>query len=180
MTRRLLTAAIAASTLLAAAAAHAEDKAPRPGPDHARLGFFVGKWKTTGVINDSPFMPGGKFTETSDCQWFSGNFSVVCRTKGKGPAGPMEAMAIMGWSGEEKVYVFYGVESNPMAWATVPRGTYADGTWTFEDESRMGGQMVKSRYVIKQVDGKGYTSTWSILGQDGQWKVLMEATSKRA
>ena len=179
MARRLLTAAIAASTLLAAGTAHAGDEAPKPGPDHARLGFFVGKWKTTGVINDSPIMPGGKFTEKSDCQWFSGNFSVICKTKGKGPAGPMEAMAIMGWSGEEKIYVFYGVESNPMAWTTVPRGTYADGTWTFEDESKMGGQMVKSRYVIKQVDRKGYTSTWSILGQDGQWKVLMEATSTR-
>jgi hypothetical protein len=179
MARTILSAVIAASLLLAVPT-WAGDEAPKPGPDHARLGFFVGKWKTTGVINDSPIMPGGKFTEKSDCQWFSGNFSVVCRTKGKGPTGPMEAMAVMGWSGEEKIYVFYGVESNPMAWTTVPKGTYADGTWTFEDESRMGGQMVKSRYVMKQVDKRSYTSTWSILGADGQWKVLMEATSTRA
>ena len=31
------------------------------------------------------------------------------------------------------------------------RGTFADGVWTYDDESRMGGQMVKSRYVMKQV-----------------------------
>jgi hypothetical protein len=125
-------------------------------------------------------MPGGKFEEKATCEWFSGKFSVVCKGKGRGPMGPSESMGIMGWSSEEKVYVFYGVENSPMAWTTVPKGNWADGTWTYEDESRMGGQMVKSRYVIKQVDKKSYTSTWSILGPDGQWKVLMEATSTRA
>jgi hypothetical protein len=125
-------------------------------------------------------MPGGKFEEKATCEWFSGKFSVVCKGKGRGPMGPSESMGIMGWSAEEKVYAFYGVENSPMAWTSVPKGTFADGVWTYEDESRMGGQMVKSRYVMKQVGKNSYTSTWSILGPDGQWKVLMEATSTRA
>jgi len=85
----------------------------------------------------------------------------------------------MGYSAEEKVYVYYGIDNTPMAMATVPRGTFADDTWTYDDESRMGGQMVKSRYVAKTTGKKSYTSTWSILGPDGQWKTVMEATSKR-
>lgn len=178
MARKILSAAIVASFLLAFPA-RAEDKAPKPGPEQERLGFFVGKWKTAGSIQESPFMPGGKFSEKATCEWFAGKFSVVCRGKGQGPMGPSESMGIMGWSGEEKVYVFYGVENSPMAWTTVPKGTWADGTWTYEDESRMGGQMVKSRYVIKQAGKNSYTSTWSVLGPDGQWKVLMEATSTR-
>ncbi len=179
MARTVLSAAVAASLLLALPA-RAEEKAPKPGPEYARLGYFVGKWKTTGTVKESPFMPGGKFTEKATCEWFAGKFSVVCKGSGQGPMGPSVTLGIMGWSSEEKAYVFYGVENSPMAWASVPKGTWADGTWTYEDESRMGGQMVKSRYVMKQVGKDSYTSTWSILGADGQWKVLMEATSTRA
>lgn len=93
--------------------------------------------------------------------------------------GPMEGLGIMGYSTEEKAYVYYGVDNSPMAWASVPRGTFADGVWTYDDESKMGGKMVKSRYVMKQVGKKSYTSTWSILGDDGKWVVAMEATSTR-
>ena len=66
-----------------------------------------------------------------------------------------------------------------MAWASVPRGTFADGVLTFDDELRMGGQMVKSRYVIKQTGKKSYSATWSVMGPDGKWQLVMEATSTR-
>jgi Protein of unknown function (DUF1579) len=171
---------IAVVALVAAASvARAEDKAPKPGPEVERLGFFVGKWKTTGEMKQTPFWPGGKYTEKATCEWFAGKYSVVCKFKGKGPMGPMEGLGIMGYSTEEKAYVHYGVDNSPMAWTSVPRGTFADGTWTFDDESKMGGKMVKSRYVMKQDGKKAFTSTWSILGEDGKWMVAMEATSTR-
>lgn len=159
--------------------ARAEDKAPKPGPEVERLGFFVGKWKTSGEMKETPFWPAGKYSEKATCEWFAGKYSVVCKIKGKGPMGPMEGLGIMGYSTEEKAYVYYGVDNSPMAWTSVPRGTFADGVWTYDDESRMGGKMVKSRYVMKQDGKKSYTSTWSILGEDGKWLVAMEATSTR-
>lgn len=168
-----------ALVVFAASVASAEDKAPKPGPEVEKLGFFVGKWKTAGEMKETPFGPAGKYSEKASCEWFSGKYSVVCKIKGKGPMGPMEGLGIMGYSTEEKAYVYYGVDSSPMAWASVPRGTFADGVWTFDDESRMGGQMVKNRYVMKQAGKRSYTSTWSILGPDGQWKLVMEATSTR-
>lgn len=85
----------------------------------------------------------------------------------------------MGHSTEEKAYVHHGVDNCPMAWASVPRGTFADGVWTYHDESRMGGQLVKSRHVMKQNGKKAYTSTGSVLGADGKWQAVMEATSTR-
>lgn len=159
--------------------ARAEDKAPKPGPENQRLGFYVGEWKTTGETKETPFGPAGKFTYKEKCEWFSGKFAVICKSKGKGPTGPTEGLGIIGYSAEEKVYVYYGVDNTPMAMATVPRGTIAGDTWTYDDESKMGGQMVKSRYVAKMTGKKSYTSTWSILGPDGQWKTVMEATSNR-
>jgi hypothetical protein len=157
----------------------AEEKAPAPGPENGRLAFFVGKWKTTGEMKETPFGPGGKFTATESCEWFSGKFSLVCRSKGKGPTGPTAGLGIMGYNAEEKVYVYYGIDNTPMAMTTVPRGTFADDAWTYEDESKMGGQVVKSRYVMKRTGKGSYTSSWAILGSDGQWKTVMEATSVR-
>lgn len=162
-----------------ASVARAEEKAPKPGPEVERMGFFVGKWKTAGEMKETPFGPAGKFTAKESCAWFTGKFTVVCRSKGKGPGGPTEGLGIMGYNGEEKVYVYFGIDTSPMTMASVPRGTFADGVWTYEDESKMGGQLVKSRYVMKQIDKKSYSSTWSVLGQDGKWQAVMEATSTR-
>lgn len=166
--------------LLASPARAEAPKAPKPGPEHQRLGFFVGKWKTEGATNENPFMPAGKMTSTDTCEWFEGKFAVVCRTRGKGPMGPTRGLGLMGYSSEEKVYLYYGVENSPMAMTTVPRGTVEGGVWTYSDESKMGGQTVKSRYVIKQLDERSYGFKWEIQGQDGQWKTVAEGKSTRA
>ena len=38
-----------------ATVAAAEDKVPKPGPEHQRLAFFAGEWKTTGETKETPF-----------------------------------------------------------------------------------------------------------------------------
>jgi len=165
---------------LAAPALAAPPQAPKPGPEHKRLGFFVGKWKGTGTIAENPFMPGGKFTASDTCEWFEGRFAVVCRSQGKGPAGPTRGLGIMSYSPSEKAYLYYGLDNSPMAMATVPRGTVEGDTWTYQDESKMGGETVKSRYVIQLLDKKSYAFRWEILGPDGQWKMVVEGKSTRA
>jgi hypothetical protein len=166
--------------LLFALPARAEGpKAPRPGPEHRRLGFFAGKWKAEGVMNENPFMPAGKVTSRDTCEWFPGRFAVVCRSKGKGPMGPTQGLGIMSYNAEEKRYLYYGVDNSPMAMTTVPRGTVEGDVWTYDDESKMGGQTVKSRYVIKKLDGKSYSFKWETLGPDGQWKTISEGKSTR-
>ncbi len=163
----------------AAGSAVAEEKVPRPGPETERLGYFAGKWKTTGELKETPFGPGGKFAATEQCEWFPGKWSLVCRSKGKGPVGPTQGLGVMSYSQEEKAYVYFGIDSGPMVMTSVPRGTFADGTYTYDDESRMGGKPVKSRYVIHATGPRTYESTWSIQGPDGQYQVVMTATSKK-
>jgi hypothetical protein len=157
----------------------AADKAPVPGPETQKLGFFVGKWKTSGEVKETPFMPAGKYSGQETCEWFPGRWSVVCRSKGKGPMGPAEGLGIMTWSGDEKAYLYFGIDNSPMVPTSLPRGTLSGDTWTYEDESRMGGQLVKSRYVMVQTGRNSYRATWSILGPDGKWKPVMEGTGTR-
>ena len=64
--------------------------------------------------------------------------------------GPSKSIGILGYSPEEKVYTYYGVDNTNMTMASVPKGTVRGSTWTYTDEGMMGGQKVKSRVTIKE------------------------------
>jgi hypothetical protein len=159
--------------------AQAPGEMPKPGPEHKKLGYFVGTWKAEGNMMPNPFMPAGKFTTTDRCEWFEGGFSVVCHSEGEGPMGPMTGIGIMGYSTEEKVYTYYGIDNGPMAMTSVPRGTIEGNTWTYDDESEMGGKTVKSRYVLTQESPSSYTFKWEMLGEDGSWQTVMHGKSTK-
>jgi len=172
---------IAVAGLQIVAAMQPPGAAPKPTPEHKRLGYFVGKWTTEGEMQASPMGPAGKITGTDTCEWFSGGFAVVCRSDGKSPAGPMKSIAIMGYSTEEKVYTYYGVDNSAMTMASVPKGTrQGDGTWTYNDEGVMGGQKYKSRVTLKELSPTEYTFKMELQGPDGKWMPLMEAKSTKA
>lgn len=165
---------------LAAMQAGPSQEAPKPGPEHKRLGFFVGKWTSEGEMKPSPMGPGGKITATDDCQWFDGGFSVICHSEGKTPMGPSKSVAILGYSPEEKVYTYYGVDNSNMTMTSVPRGTVQGDTWTYTDESTMGGQKMKSRVTMKELSPSSYSFTMEIQGPDGKWMPMMESKSTKA
>ena len=52
-------------------------------------------------------------------------------------------------------------------------------TWTYNDEAKMGGKLVKSRCVIKQGTPTSYTFKWEMLGDDGSWKPILEGKSTK-
>jgi hypothetical protein len=153
---------------------------PKPGPEHERLGYVVGTWTIEGEMKPGPMGPGGKMTSTETCEWYEGRFSVICRSEGKTPMGPNKNMGILGYSPEEKVYTYYGVDNSGMTMASVPRGTVQGDTWTYLDENMMGGQKVKSRVIIKELSPTTYTFTMELQGADGKWAPVMEAKNTKA
>jgi Protein of unknown function (DUF1579) len=152
---------------------------PKPGPEHARLGYFVGKWNGEGEVKPGPMGPGGKIKSSDTCEWYQGQFSVICRSEGTGPSGPMKSMGIMGYSTEEKVYTYYGVDNSPMTMASVPKGTIQGNTWSYHDESTMGGQKVKSRVTIKELSPSAYTFLLEVQGPDGKWAPVVESKNTK-
>jgi len=177
--KKTLFALLGVVSVTVAAAAQAP-KAPTPGPEHKRLGFFVGKWNTVGEIKDSPMGPGGKVTSTDSCAWFEGGFSVVCHYEGKSPMGPSKSIGVMGYSTEEKVYTYFGVDNTAMSMTSIPRGTVQGDTWTYTDESLMGGQKVKSRVTLKELSPTSFSFKMEIQGPDGKWAPMMESKSTKA
>jgi Protein of unknown function (DUF1579) len=170
---------VAAAGFQGLAAMQAPGAAPKPGPEHKRLGYFVGKWTTEGDMKASPMGPAGKVTGTDTCEWFSGGFAVVCHSDGKTPMGPSKSIGIMGYSAEEKVYTYYGIDNTNMVMASVPKGTRQGDTWTYNDEGVMGGQKYKSRVTIKEVSPTEYTFKMEMQGPDGKWAPMMEAKSTK-
>jgi hypothetical protein len=178
MVVRLFQLSVALAWISASLAAQAP-QAPKPGPEHEKLGYFVGKWTSEGEMKPSPFGPGGKMTMTETCNWFEGKFVVLCHSQGKGPMGAVKGVAIMSYSTEEKVYTYYGADSTGMTMASVPRGTVQGDTWTYTDESTMGGQKVKSRFTMTVQSPTAYTFKWEMQGADGKWTSLMEGRAAK-
>lgn len=161
-------------------AAFAQDAgAPKPGPEHKRLGYFVGTWRTEGKMEPSEMGPGGKVTSVDKCTWFEGGFAVVCHSEGKSPMGPTKSIGILSYSHEEKVYTYTGVDSTGMTMTSVPRGTRQGDTWIYNDESTMGGKKVKSRVTLKELSPSEYTFKMDMQTPEGKWATVMQSKSTK-
>lgn len=154
-------------------------QAPKPGPEHKRLGYFVGKWNAEGEMKPGPMGAGGKMKSSDTCEWFEGQFSVICRYEGTGPMGPSKGIGILGYNTEDKVYTYYGVDNSNMTMASVPKGTLRGDTWTYTDEGTMGGKKVKSRVTIKELSPTEYTFRMEMQGPDGTWAPMMESKNTK-
>ena len=171
---------IAIGTAGTVLAADGPKPTPAPGPEYAKLGFFVGRWTGEAEMKPSPFAPGGKITSTDTCEWFEGKYAVVCQQGGKSPMGPTKGIAIFSYSAEEKVYTYYGIDNTNMVSTTVTRGTLTGDTWVYNDEQKVGGKTIKSRYTIKMVPPDAYHFTWEMMGEDGKWTAIVDGRNVRA
>ena len=175
----VLSTCVVVSVAGALSATAQSPQAAKPGPEHDRLAYFVGKWTAEGEIKPGPMGPGGKFTSSDDCKWFEGQFSVVCHSEGKMPNGPSKSIGILGYSPEEKVYTYYGVDNTNMTMASVPKGTVQGKTWVYNDEGMMGGKKVRTRVTIKELSPTSYSFAMAMRGPDGKWLPMMESMNTK-
>jgi hypothetical protein len=142
---------VASLIFVVAAAIGAQDVGtpPKPGPEHAKLAYFVGKWVSEGDMKPSPYGPGGKFTFTETCEWLSGNFALLCKSEGQMLGATVQGLSIMSYDPGEKNYVYF--ESNSMGENAYSRGTVDGDVWTWTGESKMNGQSIHSRFTLKRL-----------------------------
>jgi hypothetical protein len=163
----------------AALSARAEEKkmeAPKPGPEVKKLGYFVGAWKSEGEIKQNPFMPAGKMTGTSKCEWFPGAFHVVCHDEGKGPTGPVHGLGILAYNTEDKAYTYSGIDSS--GFSTMAKGSVDGNTWTYTSEEKMGGKTYLGRYsMVTSPDS--YTFKYESSDDGKNWMAIMEGTTTK-
>ena len=183
MKRTLAVALVAVWVLAQAMSAQAPPQMPKPGPEHKRIGYFVGNWEGEGDAKQGPLGPAGKYTFTEHNEWFPGGFFLLAHADGKGPmGGPMggevKSLGVMGYNSEEKVHTYDAFNSIGMA--MYAKGTVEGDTWTLTSESKMGGMPIKARFIIKELSPTS-CSVKLESSMDGQtWSTIMEGKLTKA
>jgi len=150
---------------------------PKPGPELQKLKVFLGSWKIEGEAKPGPMGPGGKFTGTTHNQWMSGGFFVVGRNTGD--MGPMKVTgtSYLGYNTEEKVYTYN--EFNSMGEKVAAKGTVEGNTWTWDNEEKMQGKVVKGRFTEKVTSPTSYDFKFEMSMDGKPFETVMEGKATK-
>ena len=149
---------------------------PKPGPEHQRLHYYVGDWKTEAESKPSPFGPGGKLTANNHNEML-GDFFVVFHGDGTGPMGPIKTLAAIGYDSKEKAYTFDEFTSTgEHAKAT---GTVSGDTWTWTNDVKMGPQTMKGRFTEKILSPTSYTFKFEMSADGKTWNTVMDGKAAK-
>ena len=177
MKRMTVLFAVCTMFLVTSIQAQAPQGPPKPGPEVKKLDYNVGTWKVEGEAKPFGPMPGGKFTSTEKCEWYSGGFFVMCHSEGAGPMGPAKGVSFMGYDPNEKVYTYH--EFTSTGEAIDSKGTVNGDTWNWTAESKMGDAKISVRVTIKQVSKTEYTFKLEMSQNGGEFSVVEEATGHK-
>jgi len=150
---------------------------PKPGPEHEKMAYFVGKWTSDGDLKPSPYGPGGKFTFTETCEWLDGKFAILCRSEGQMVGMTVKGLSVMSYDSGERNYIYF--ESNSMGENTFSHGTVDGDTWTWTSESKMNGQMMHSRFTLKRLTDDSASYKFEMASGSEPFAVLMEGKQSR-
>ena len=117
--------------------------APKPGPEHQKLGAFVGNWTFTGEMKAGPMGPGGKMTGSDRIVWIANNFAVERRFDGKGPMGSMNGLELIAYDSAKKTYIYQYADSTGVVGGGTATNT--GNVWTFTGTGSMGGKSMQER-----------------------------------
>jgi len=167
----MLIAAVAVSV-------QAQMQMPTPAPELKKFDYFVGAWTIEGVSKPGPMGPGGTFTGTETDAWMENSFFLKDISTFKSSMGDSKGEAFMGYSADDKAYTYHAFDS----WGEYVSATgMLDGdTWNWNSESKMGGKMIKTRYIIKMLSPTSYTFKMD-MSEDGKtWSNAMEGKATKA
>jgi len=171
------TALISAVWLFLALTAVAQMEMPKPGPEHKKLAVLAGSWTLDGDMKPSPMGPGGKMTEIEKCDWMDGGFFLVCHTDFKSSMGDGAGLSILGYSADDKAYTYR--EYNSWGESMESKGSVDNDTWTWTNDEKMGGTIMKGRFTMKILSPTAYNFTFE-MSQDGtKWTTVMDGKATK-
>jgi uncharacterized protein DUF1579 len=143
-----------------------------PGPEHARLDAFAGRWTIDGESE------GEKYTLTESCEWFAGRYHLICRREGKGPLGTIAGQSIMTWDSSAKAYAMITINSNGAS--ILAHGTPADNVWTWNGTLDIGARAAALKVRMTTTAQSPSVYSFFVEGSiDGKWIPLEKGRSTR-
>jgi hypothetical protein len=152
---------------------------PKPAPEVKKLGYFVGKWITTGTISAGPWGDGGKFSWGEVTAWMAGGFFIVGHWDFKMPrhlGGGGEELFVMGYDTDRAVYTFNAFSSQGLH--QVSQGTVSGDRWTWTSQALYDGKKVDQRLTMRILSPNAYTQKFEIC-IDGAWITFMDGQTTK-
>jgi len=172
-------AVVAVLVVAGLALAQAPAGPPKPGPEHKRMEYYVGKWTGGAEMKASVFGPAGKFTSTETCRWFTGGFAVVCDSTMKIEGmGEMKGLAIMSYNPETKLYSYSAV--NSMGESDYSTGTVKGKVWTWTSSGKKNGKPFKGQFIITEDSANSYSFKWDGAIAGAPSTTIMEGKNTRS
>ena len=154
--------------------AQAPPAPPKPGPEHKKLEYFVGKWTVENEIKANEFVPAGKTVGTATATLGPGGFYVESRAEG----GQLPTrLAIMAYDSHAKVYTSY--YANNVGLVGTASGSVNGNTWTWMEEDKFAGNAIKGRTTVTILSASQYTSKYEMLDANGRYVTLVEGTATK-
>ena len=170
-------AMISAAWLVLAVAALAQMEMPKPGPEHKKLDFFAGSWTLEGDMKASEMGPGGKVTEHEKCEWMEGEFFLVCHTDFKSTMGNGTSVSVMGYSTDDKAYSYR--EFNSWGEFVVSKGSVDGDTWTWSNDEKEDGKVMKGRFTMKITSPTSYNFTYETSPDGTKWTTMLDGKATK-
>ena len=154
--------------------AQAPPAPPKPGPEHKKLEYFVGKWTVENEIKANEYVPAGKSVTTLTCTLGPGGFSVESRAEG---ANYPTTHVIIAYDSHAKVYTeFYASSAGLVGTGT---GTVNGNTWTWMVEDKIPGKVVKGRTTITVLSPTQFTSKYEMDDGKGGYTTILEGKATK-
>ena len=148
--------------------AQAPPAPPKPGPEHKKLEYFVGKWTVEGEIKPNEFVRAGKTVGTVTDTLGPGGFYVESRAEGQFGT----RLAIIAYDSHAKVYTSYYASS--VGFVGIATGTVSGNTWTWMVEDKYAGKSIKGRTTATILSPTQYTSKYELADEKGGYTTILE------
>jgi Protein of unknown function (DUF1579) len=144
-----------------------EHEAPKPGPEHARLEVFVGKWINEGQTVPVGDDPAAKIVTSDVYEWIPGRFAVLHTAYGRLGDLDVGGVEIIGYDPESGKYTSHFFDSQ--GHITVDELLYEDGKWIWK------GERIRTTSTFSD-DGKVQHSLHEQSEDGVEWHPAMDVT----
>jgi len=156
--------------LLVAIAAQAQTA---PTPEHKKMGVWVGDWTEEGKNEATPYgVMAGTTKGTISCEWFEGEYQVVCNGESSELGGKTKSLFILTYSMEKKQYL--GLHMTSSGDFSMPIGKVDGSVWTINDSIAAAGKTYQFRVVFNFASADEYTVRAEYSEDGKNWKLAGE------
>ena len=151
-------------------------QAPKPGPEHKRLGMFLGSWSVDGEFKpgNGYGVPAGKVNTVERYQWMPSEFLLQMNRDGKGPAGDIKEMIIFGYDPGAKKHTgtWFDLNSGSSMSATFANN---GNTWIWSGNGYApNGKAFQERCTTTVVPNASFTVKCETSGDGKSWSPSLE------